>query len=185
MHRRQHPPAVPPVMFGAHTPLPARTTAPFAPGLVAARRSPLAASYFSVIASLYPAAKVGRFGWDDRGPSGPAACLVSSLQADFRIAHHSIIAVPWAAGRPVIQATPPGTKTRQSTPGRCPVGRAQHRLGLGVRGPTAQRRVTCLAHCSSAKNRTGRQVLRGCSGRCTPPVIAIRAARGPVRWRGH
>ena len=53
-----------------------RSSAPFAPGSVAA-------SYFSIIASLYAAVKVRRFGWDDRGlPPGPpgarpgcAACL--------------------------------------------------------------------------------------------------------------
>lgn len=38
----------------------------------------------------------------------------------LRIAHHSIIAVPQATRRPVIQASPPGTKTRQSAPGRHP-----------------------------------------------------------------
>jgi hypothetical protein len=33
----------------------------------------VAASYFSIIAILYAAVKVRRFGWDDRGPSARAA----------------------------------------------------------------------------------------------------------------
>ena len=31
-----------------------------------------AASYFPIIASLYAAVNVRRFGWDDRGPSAPS-----------------------------------------------------------------------------------------------------------------
>ena len=37
------------------------------------RPGSVAASYFSIIASLYAAVKVRRFGWDDRGPSARAA----------------------------------------------------------------------------------------------------------------
>ena len=43
----------------------ARSSAPFAPG-------PVAASYFPIIASLYAAVKVRRLGWADRGPSSRA-----------------------------------------------------------------------------------------------------------------
>ena len=50
-----------------------RVIKPLAAQQRAFRPGSVAASYFSIIASLYAAVKVRRFGWDDRGPSAPAA----------------------------------------------------------------------------------------------------------------